>query len=74
MHRIAGQSGTKSGTKMAPTIQAIAEYVERSVLEFPVGVGEDKVEQDGTRSFARLLEMSDEEVEQMLLAKLKEIR
>ena len=57
-----------------PTIQAIAEYIERSVLDFPAGVGKDKVEPETTRSMASLREISDEDVEQLLLAKLKEIK
>ena len=57
-----------------PTIQAIAEYIERSVLDFPLGVGEDKAKLETNRSVADLSEISDVEVEQMLLAKLKQLK
>jgi acyl transferase domain-containing protein/SAM-dependent methyltransferase len=61
-----------------PTIQAIAEYIERSVLEFPDGGDNYKVEPEIPRTAALrgedLAGLSDEEVEQMLIAKLKEIQ
>jgi malonyl CoA-acyl carrier protein transacylase len=61
-----------------PTIQAIAEYIERSVLDVPAATGKDKEEEETTPSAAHLREdlegLSDEEVEQMLLTKLKEIK
>ena len=57
-----------------PTIQAIAEYIDRSALDFSVGVGTDKVEPETTHSMAGLREIADEDVEQMLIAKLREIK
>ena len=57
-----------------PTIQAIAEYIERSVLDFPDAVSNDKVKPETTRSVTDLSEISDEKVQQMLLSKLKEIK
>jgi acyl transferase domain-containing protein/SAM-dependent methyltransferase/acyl carrier protein len=61
-----------------PTIQAIAEYIERSILDLPAGSGNSKVEEETPRSAAVRAEdlagLSDDELEQMLLAKLKEIK
>jgi acyl transferase domain-containing protein/SAM-dependent methyltransferase len=61
-----------------PTIQAIAAHLERSVLDFPASDGKPIIDEAPTRRVAelseKLTELSDEEVEQMLLAKLKEIQ
>jgi SAM-dependent methyltransferase/acyl carrier protein len=61
-----------------PTIQAIAEYIERAVLDVPAATGKDKEEEETTASATHRREdlegLSDEEVEQMLLAKLKEMK
>ena len=52
----------------------IAEYLERSVLDFPSGVGEDRTRLETNHRVAGLSGISDDEVEQMLLAKLKELK
>jgi acyl carrier protein len=64
-----------------PTIQAIAEFIERSEFSDPVivsGMGGAKPQkQPGTTAadFSKsVAELSDEQVEQMLLAKLREIQ
>jgi acyl carrier protein len=61
-----------------PTIQAIAEYIERSMLDFPAVAGNHKVEEETPHSAPvrgeNLAGLSEEEVEQLLLAKLKEIK
>jgi malonyl CoA-acyl carrier protein transacylase len=57
-----------------PTIQAIAEFIEMSVLDFLVADIREKAEPETSRSGIDLGEISDETVEQLLLAKLKQIK
>jgi acyl transferase domain-containing protein/SAM-dependent methyltransferase/acyl carrier protein len=61
-----------------PTIQAIAEYVERSELDSLVVVDSDKAKSEtaprGASLGENLTDLSEEEVEQVLLAKLREMK
>ena len=57
-----------------PTIQTIAEYIERSAFDFPAAVNNDKVEPETSPAVTDLSEISDEKVEQMLLAKIRDLK
>jgi acyl carrier protein len=86
--RLSTQLGLKRSLRSTlifdhPTIQAIAEFIERSEFSVPVPVivsgmgGAKPQKQPGTTSadFGKsVAELSDEQVEQMLLAKLREIQ
>jgi len=61
-----------------PTIQAIAEYVERSELDASVVVDREMAKSEtaprGASLGENLTDLSEEEVEQVLLAKLREMK
>jgi hypothetical protein len=64
-----------------PTIQTIAEFIERSEFSLPVivsGTDDAKSQKEPSTAVAdfgkSVADLSDEQVEQMLLAKLREIQ